>query len=48
MHCYAGRISPGSDLVSRVLGVVDVAVHVDPGSGRLGDVDRFRGSLLGT
>ena len=44
---YAGRIPPGGDLVSCVPGVVDVAVHVDPGSGRLRDVDRFGGSLLG-
>ena len=48
MYRYAGRIPPGGDLVSCVVGVVHVAVYVDPGSGRLGDVDRLGGSLLGT
>src|SRR6266542_5690011 len=48
MHSHSGSVSPGGDLVSRVPGVIDVAVHIDPGPGRLGDVDRLGGSLLGT
>src|ERR1017187_3068416 len=48
MHRHAWRITPGVDLFSCVLGVVDVAIDVDPGPGRLSDVDRLGGSLLGT
>jgi hypothetical protein len=48
MHSHAWRVTPGVDLFSCVLGVVDVAVDVDPGSGCLGVVDRLGGSILGT
>ena len=48
MHRHAWRVTPRVDLFSCVLGVVGVAVDVDPDSGRLGDVDRLGGSLLGT
>ena len=48
MHGHVGRVTPRVDPFPGVLGVVDVTVDVDPGSGRLGNVDRLGGSFLGT
>ena len=48
MHRHAWRVTSRVDLFAGVFGVVGVAVDVDADSGRLGDVDGFGGSLLGT
>ncbi len=48
VHRHAWLAAPRVDLFARVLGVVGVAVDVDPGSGRPSDVDRLGGSLLRT
>src|SRR5580704_1910196 len=48
VHGHAWLVASGVDPFSGVVGVIDVAVDVDPGSGRLGNVDRLGGSFLGT